>query len=77
VCSGGAQALRSVRYAGEPVRLASNSRSLAFEPTQGTVTPTATVRVAAAGGEAVHQIINVMGRVRSCSPNGVAGYKPC
>jgi type IV fimbrial biogenesis protein FimT len=79
VCSAGAEALRTVHYgAGLPLRLQSNSRSIAFDPDKGTVTPTATVRVIAHGGATIHQVVNVMGRVRSCSPApGLAGYKPC
>lgn len=77
VCSNGARALRSARYAaGLPVALQSNAQSMVFDPLDGTVTPTATVRVVARNGEAVHQIVNVVGRVRSCSPT-LSGYKPC
>ena len=78
VCSADAEPLHMVRYsAADPVRLQSNSRSVGFEPVRGTVTPTATVQVVAAGGAAINQVINVMGRVRSCSPTGLAGYKRC
>lgn len=79
VCSNGAEPLRSVRYgAGVPLALQSNSRSVAFDPTKGTITPTATVRVTATSGVAIHQVINIMGRVRSCSPApALAGYRPC
>lgn len=77
VCRGGAVPLQTVQLAGVPVRLQSNSRSVGFEPVLGMVTPTATVQVVGTGGAAVHQIINVMGRVRSCTPNGMPGYKAC
>lgn len=77
-CAGDAEALRSVPLAaGYPVQLRSNSGSILFDAVKGTVTPTATVRVTAPVGE-IRQIVNVMGRVRSCSPDGaVAGYRPC
>ena len=43
VCQGGAQAERSVHFTGSgPVSLRSNSRSVLFDPTRGTSTPTAT-----------------------------------
>ena len=42
-------------------------RSL-FDPLHGTSTPTGTLRLVDAGGRAVHHVVNVMGRVRSCSP---------
>ena len=29
------------------------------------------------GGRAVHHVVNVMGRVRSCTPDGVPGWRAC
>lgn len=79
VCQGDAQAERSVHFgAGGPVSLKSNSRSVLFDPTRGTSTPTATMRFEASNGTAIHQVMNIMGRVRSCSPEPVvSGYKRC
>ena len=79
VCSNGAEPLRSVRYGAEvPLALTSNSRSIQFDPVRGTITPTATVRVTGSNGSAIHQVINIMGRVRSCSPApALAGYATC
>jgi len=79
VCQGDAQAERSVRFdTGGVVRLKSNSRSVLFDPTRGTSTPTATVQLTARNGTAIHQVMNVMGRVRSCSPApAIAGYRRC
>ena len=52
-------------------RRRSRSRST---PCKGTVTPTATLRVEARDGRAIHQVVNLLGRVRSCSPQGrIAG----
>lgn len=78
VCTPDAQVLRSVHQAaGFPVQIQSNSASLLFDAVKGTVTPTATMRVQAPVGN-IHQVVNVMGRVRSCSPDGrVAGYRRC
>jgi type IV fimbrial biogenesis protein FimT len=78
-CSNGAEALRSVHQGAElPLALTSNSRSIQFDPVRGTVTPTATVRVTGSRGAAIHQVINVMGRVRSCSPApALSGYATC
>lgn len=78
-CLPGAQALRSVYLpASLPAQLQANVASMLFDPDQGTVTPTGTLRVLAAGGSAVHQVVNIMGRVRSCSPGASAkGYKAC
>jgi len=36
------------------------------------------LRVLGANGRAVHHVVNVMGRVRSCSPlNAMPGYTAC
>lgn len=78
VCSGNARALQSVRWGAETaVRIVSNTPSLRFDADRGTVTPTATMRVQGAVG-AVHQVVNIMGRVRSCSPApALPGYRSC
>jgi type IV fimbrial biogenesis protein FimT len=77
-CESGAEAMRSVALeVGYPVQLVSNSRSVLFDAVKGTATPTATIRVSSDLGQ-VRQIVNVMGRVRSCSPDGaVSGYRRC
>ncbi len=79
VCAGDARSLRTVRVGRElPVRLASNSDSMVFEPMRGTVTPTATIQVVGAGGHTLHQVVNLMGRVRTCAPaGGWTVYKAC
>ena len=79
VCTGAAQALRAVRVAAETgVRVESNSRSILFDPAYGTSTPTGTVQILGRSGATIHQIINIMGRVRSCSPApAIAGYRDC
>lgn len=77
-CRGSAQALRSAGYPSElPLRLSSNSASMAFEHIRGTVTPTSTVRIVGRG-RSVHVVTNIMGRVRSCSPTSPTfGYPSC
>ena len=79
VCAANAQAFRAVRQAaGGGVQVSSNSHSMVFEPVGGTVTPTATVRVTGHSGAAVHKIINLLGRVRTCTPTAnLPGYKRC
>ncbi len=78
-CQGEAQAVRSVHFTvGDPVSLKANSNSVLFDPATGTNTPTATVKLTAHNGAAIHQIINIMGRVRSCSPApALSGYVAC
>ena len=73
-CSGEAELLRSVALAASgSVQVRSASKSVAFDPLKGTVTPTATLRVEARDGRAIHQVVNLLGRVRSCSPGSRLG----
>jgi type IV fimbrial biogenesis protein FimT len=78
-CSGDAREIHTVVLAaGNGVTLAANAASVLFDPLHGTSTPSATFRVLGRHGRVIHQVINVMGRVRSCSPTGgVAGYPNC
>lgn len=73
-CEAGAQVLRLVEPSRRTgIKLAAINRSLAFDAGMGTVTPTATLRLTDRDGRAVHQVINLMGRVRTCTPNPVWG----
>jgi type IV fimbrial biogenesis protein FimT len=78
-CSNGELAARSVRLGlGDAVQLRSNVPSIVFDSAKGTSTPTGTLRLVGPDQRAVHLVVNIMGRVRSCSPNGaVPGYKAC
>ena len=78
-CGGTARALKSVVLpARERVSVAGNVASIVFDPLHGTSTPTGTLRVVSARAGAVHHVVNVLGRVRSCSPEGIVpGYPPC
>jgi len=79
LCSAGAEALRLVRIEGaQTPALRANAASVLFDPVRGTTTPTVTLRVIAPDGRAIHQVVNIMGRVRSCSPGAaVGGYRAC
>lgn len=77
-CTGGAEALRAVSYGpADRLSIRTASGTFGFDPTKGTVTPTATLRLSAPAGQTLHLVVNIMGRVRSCTPNGVPGYKAC
>ena len=78
-CTGKATLLHATRLAtASRVTLATNAASVVFDPQHGTSTPTATYRLVAADGREIRQIVNVMGRVRSCSPQGgVTGQRAC
>jgi type IV fimbrial biogenesis protein FimT len=77
-CTAGSQALRVAALHETPgVQLQANVGSMAFEPHRGTVTPTATLRLSNARDDRVHLVVNLMGRVRACSPTGTTGWQPC
>ena len=55
-----------------------NVASILFDPVHGTSTPAGTVRVIGSTGRELRHVVNVMGRVRTCSPQGgVSGYRAC
>jgi type IV fimbrial biogenesis protein FimT len=78
-CSGWVSPLKTVRVANaDRVTLEANVDSVVFDPMHGTSSPTGTLRVIGTQGRAVHHVINVMGRTRSCSPLSlVPGYRAC
>ena len=77
-CSGGAVEIKTVVLgAADRVSVRANVASIAFDPMHGTSTPTGTLRLVDGSGRAVHHIVNVMGRVRSCTPAGVPGWRAC
>ena len=79
VCHGTAREIKTVALNDtDRVRISANVTSVLFDPMHGTSTPTGTVRVVGAGGREVRHVINIMGRVRSCSPApSVPGYRAC
>ena len=79
LCSGGAVAIRSATWAlRDRVAVSANVASIVFDPLHGTSTPTGTIAVSDSRGRSLHQIVNVLGRVRSCSAGvAVPGYRAC
>jgi type IV fimbrial biogenesis protein FimT len=77
-CSGGAVQIKTVYLpAAHQIAVQASASSILFDPVHGTSTPTGTARVIGTPG-AIHHVVNVMGRVRSCSPEGVMpGYRAC
>jgi type IV fimbrial biogenesis protein FimT len=80
-CTGGARLLEQAHWpAAGGVVVSSNVASMRLDAQRGTVTPAATVRLASPLGPALHQVVNVMGRVRTCVPAtapGWPGVAPC
>jgi type IV fimbrial biogenesis protein FimT len=78
MCVNGAQALAATHIAADlPVRMQANVPSMRFDPTLGTVSPTGTVCTTAKDGRAVHHVVNLMGRVRSCAPQQGSACRAC
>ena len=77
-CTAGGELLRvSVQKAAQGASLTSVGKTLIFDAGKGTVSPTATLLVQDRDGRVVRQIINILGRVRNCSPDGVVGFAAC
>lgn len=79
-CTGGARQIRTARWdpAADRLAVAANTASMLFDPLHGTASPTGTWRVTAVDGRAIHHVVNVMGRVRTCAGAGsVPGLRPC
>ena len=71
--------LRSVGLpASEGVTLSSNVRSIMVDPRLGTSTPGGTLALRDRGDREIRHVVNIMTRVRSCTPAGrLPGWRPC
>lgn len=77
VCTGQAKMLRYVAFPERgAVKLLNRDTTLTFNPRLGTVTPAATFKLKAPVAT-VHQVVSIMGRTRSCSPDKLPGIKAC
>jgi type IV fimbrial biogenesis protein FimT len=74
VCGNGAVALKTVNAA-RGVQVVANVSSLRFDPVNGTTSPTGTVCTVPERGRAVHNVVSLTGRVRTCQPATPGG--PC
>ena len=60
------------------VRIQANVTSILFDPTRGTVSPAGSMNLIASDNKTIRHVVNIVGRTRTCSPNGSAvGYKVC
>ena len=78
VCSG-RPSIKTVRIASPGrVQLAANVPSILYDPRHGTASPAGTVFITTSDGRSVRHVVSLMGRVRTCSPEGaLRGYRPC
>lgn len=79
VCETGANVLRyRLLPSSSGITVSTNVASVRFDPRLGTATPAGALTIASASGASVRHIVNMTGRVRSCSAGGsVPGYAAC
>ena len=77
-CAPGSQPLRTQVLDRQGVQMQSNVATMTFDPVQGTVTPTGTVRLEGHENLSLRVIVSLLGRIRTCTPTtGMPGYKRC
>ncbi len=78
-CEGDGEALKTVLLpTSQRVTVSANVAVMSFDGTRRTVTPTATLSVAAPHAGALRIVVNVLGRSRVCSAGfASSGYRPC
>ena len=55
-----------------------NVNSMYIDSQRNTFTPAGSINIAGSDGKAIKHIVNIVGRVRTCSPGGeISGYTPC
>lgn len=60
------------------VRLQANVSTMLFDPVRGTTTPAGSINLIADSGKTIRHVVNIMGRTRTCSPQGsMSGYATC
>ena len=82
ICTADAVQVKTVVVAASAgLSVQANVASILFDPLHGTSTPTGTLQVVSASVGSVHHVVNLLGRVRTCSPDGpvpaVPGYRVC
>jgi type IV fimbrial biogenesis protein FimT len=79
LCTGPAEVIKAVRApAGGRVVIQTKVASMLYHPVRGTTSPAATIHVGTPQGAGLRHVVNILGRVRTCSPaGGLPGYKSC
>lgn len=77
-CDADAQLLRLGTVGGDSgLQLRTRTASFLIDPTYGTVTPTGSLRVVDRHARDVQVIVNLAGRIRTCSVGPLPGYPTC
>jgi type IV fimbrial biogenesis protein FimT len=75
-CSNEAIALKVIQWeSGQGVQISASTSSMRWSPQTGVVTPTNTIRLGTSTG-AIHIVVNILGRIRTCSPDGRIPHHP-
>lgn len=75
-CAGPGEVLRhAAQPAADGIRMNSSASEIGFDASLGTVTPTTTLRLESQGGKRINLVLNIMGRIRSCSPDSDPGFQ--
>ncbi len=79
ICPAGVEQLGLTRYDSvKAISLGATAHDIGFDGDTGTVTPTTSVTLSGRHGHAFKVVVNVAGRVRSCTPaNRIAGHVVC
>ena len=77
-CEAGSRALKTVALPSSRLRITGTRTRMSWAASRGTVTPAATLHLSLADGRSIAHVINIVGRVRTCSPLGtVKGIPRC
>jgi type IV fimbrial biogenesis protein FimT len=78
-CSNGASLIKSAFYPPTSgVTVGISVAAIRFEPHLGIATPAGSVTIATPTGRALRHVVNILGRVRTCSPNATStAATPC
>jgi type IV fimbrial biogenesis protein FimT len=76
-CNGSAQVLRVVQLpVNERISVRANVATLLIDPRQGTVSPTGSIDISVSDGSTLRHVVNILGRVRLCTPATRVGDVP-
>jgi type IV fimbrial biogenesis protein FimT len=75
-CKPGARVLAISSSLPAGVQVSGLSSGQLWNPGSRTVTPTATIKLELPNGRSIHHVVNLAGRVRTCSPDGLASGVP-
>lgn len=77
-CAAGALEIKTQYFPADHPGVRANVASMLFDPTFGTVSPAATIRIGTAERSGLHNVVSLLGRVRTCAPpGGLPGYRAC